>query len=416
MTGAEQLAVRFATAIGIGLLIGAERERRMGDGPRRSPAGIRTFALASLLGGVSLELGNELLLAVTLVVAGALTLAGYLRTGDHDPGLTTETALLLSVLLGGLAMRQPAVASGIAVTVAIILAARVSIHRFVRNVLSEEELADALTFAAATLVVFPLVPDRYMGPFAAINPRIVWKVVILMMSISGAGYIAVRVMGSRFGLPLAGLAGGFVSSAATISAMGTRSRKEPALCRPAAAGAGLSTVATIVEMAILLAATSRDVLAALNISLVAAGIAAVVYGAALTARSAQLPESAISHPGHAFSLKSALGFAAMIGGVQLLAAALNAWLGKSGVLAASAVAGFADAHSTSVSVASLVAGGKLQVPDSVLPILVALSTNTITKIVFAVIYGTRTFALQIIPGLLLVIAAAWIAAFTHLWR
>src|SRR6185369_7805037 len=191
MTVAAELAIKFATALGIGLLIGAERERHKGDDDARSPAGIRTFAVASLLGTVSLELGNELLLAVVLLAVAALTVIGYLRTGDHDPGLTTEAALLLTVLLGALATRQPALASAVAVTVAIVLAARDPIHRFVRSVLREQEVADALIFAAATLVIFPLVPDRYIGPFAAINPRIIWKIVILMMSISGAGYISV---------------------------------------------------------------------------------------------------------------------------------------------------------------------------------------------------------------------------------
>jgi uncharacterized membrane protein (DUF4010 family) len=81
-------------------------------------------------------------------------------------------------------------------------------------VLSEEELTDALIFAAAALVVLPLVPDRYVGPFSAINPRTIWKIVILIMSISAGGHIAVRLLGPRFGLPLAGLASGFVSSVA----------------------------------------------------------------------------------------------------------------------------------------------------------------------------------------------------------
>jgi hypothetical protein len=108
-------------------------------------------------------------------------------------------------------------------------------------VLSEEELTDALIFAAAALVVLPLVPDRYVGPFSAVNPRTIWKIVILIMSISAGGHIAVRLLGPRFGLPLAGLASGFVSSVATIASMGARARKDPVVSRPAVAGAVLST-------------------------------------------------------------------------------------------------------------------------------------------------------------------------------
>ena len=416
MMGTAELVFRFATALGIGLLIGAERERRKGEGSTRSPAGIRTFAISSLLGAVSLELGNEWLLAVIVLAAASLTVVGYLRTGDQDPGLTSEASLLLTVLLGALSMRQPAVASSLAVTVTIVLAARAPIHRFVRSVLSEEELEDALVFAAATLVIFPLVPDRYIGPFAAINPRIIWKIVILMMSISGAGYIGVRLLGTRFGLPLAGFASGFVSSAATISAMGSRTKADPPLCRSAAAAAGLSTVATVIEMAILLAVTSRQTLVALAIPLAAAGVVAVAYGLVLTLRSVRQTKSNESHKGRAFSLKSALGFAAMIGGVQFLAAALNAIMGTAGVLAAAAVAGFADAHSTVVSVGSLVAGGKVTAAEAILPILLALTTNTATKMFFAFTSGTRNFVLQVVPGLLLTVAVAWLGAVQYAWH
>jgi uncharacterized membrane protein (DUF4010 family) len=160
-----------------------------------------------------------------------------MRTEEQDPGLTTEAALLLTVLLGGFALKDPVTASALAVTVAIALMARTRIHHFIREVLSEEELTDALIFAAAALVVLPLVPDRYVGPFSAINPRTIWKIVILIMSISAGGHIAVRLLGPRFGLPLAGLASGFVSSVATIASMRARARKDPVVSRPAVAGA-----------------------------------------------------------------------------------------------------------------------------------------------------------------------------------
>jgi len=95
---------------------------------------------------------------------------------------------------------------------------------------------------------------------------------------------------------------------------------------------------------------------------------------------------------------------------MLLAAALQQWLGKEGVIAAAAIAGFADTHSAAVAVASLVAAGKLSVNEAVLPILASLTTNTITKIVLAVLSGNWRFISAIIPGLVLVILAAWLGA------
>jgi uncharacterized membrane protein (DUF4010 family) len=127
--------------------------------------------IASLLGGVSWALGGVSLLAIAFLGVAGLCAIGYVRTREQDPGLTTETTLLLSVLLGGYASKDPVMASALAVTVAMALRARTGIHHFIREVLSEQELTDALIFAAAALVVLPLVPDRYVGPFNAINPR-----------------------------------------------------------------------------------------------------------------------------------------------------------------------------------------------------------------------------------------------------
>ena len=136
-------------------------------------------------------------------------------------------------------MQQPALAAGLAVTVAVLLAARSRLHRFVRSVLTEDELQDALIFAGATLVVLPLVPDRPMGPYGALNPHSIWILVILVMAISAAGYIAVRMLGARFGLPIAGLASGFISSTATIGAMGARVAKTSGRSRGRSCGRGV---------------------------------------------------------------------------------------------------------------------------------------------------------------------------------
>lgn len=403
-------AFRLTTALAIGLLMGAERERRKGEGPQRSAAGIRTFALASLMGGVCVVLGGNLLLAVAMSVVAAFAAVAYFRTHEKDPGLTSEAALVLAVLLGGLAQTQTAIASALAVTVTFLLAVRVPLHRFVADVISEAELTDALIFAAATLVVLPLMPDQYVGPFAAINPRTIWKIVILMMSISAAGYVAVRLMGPRVGLPIAGLASGFVSSTATIGAMGARALQEPALARPAVAGAVLSTVATILQMTVVLAATSRSTLYQMRFPLIASGVAAVVYSAFLMFRTARQDAPPSAQTGRAFSLKSAVFFAALITAMLLLSATLNAWLGTAGVFLAAAIAGFADTHSAAVSVASLVAAGKITAHAAMLPILAGLTTNTVSKAVVAVSSGGRAYAIQIIPGLLFVVAAAWLAA------
>lgn len=410
MLDVSGLAFRLLSALTIGLLIGAERERRKGEGPSRSAAGIRTFTVVSLIGAVSVLTGSEWLLAVAVLAVAALSTVSYLRSKQDDPGLTSEAALVLTVLLGGLAVHYPGVAAGVAVAVAILLASRDQVHRFVGRVLSEDELHDALVFAAGILVILPLVPDRYVGPFHAINLHTIWIIVILMMTISAAGYIAVRLIGPKFGLPLAGFASGFVSSAATISAMGARVSQEPNLSRAAVAGAVLSTVATILELAAVLGATSRATLHAMTIPLIASGAVALVYGSLFTLRTIRSGVPLSTQPGRPFSLKTAIVFAVTITAMLLVSAALNAWLGGRGVLAAATIAGFADTHSPAVSVASLVSAGTLSLSDAVVPILAGLTTNTVTKIILATSSGSRRFAVQVIPGLVLVIVSAWAAA------
>src|SRR5712691_9785070 len=276
------LVLGFVVALGVGLLIGIDRERNKGDGPTRQAAGLRTFALASLSGAVAIAAGGELLLAAAALGVAGFAGLSYWQARDSDPGLTTETALVLTTLLGGLAIREPAFAAGLGVVVAALLAARSALHRFVLSVMTDVEIRSLLIFAGATLVVLPLLPDHPIGPYGALNLRTIWIVVILVMAVSALGYIAVRLVGVRFGLPLAGLASGFISSSATIGAMGARAAEEPALLKPAVAGAVLSSVATIVQLAILIAATSMETLRAFWLPLVLSGGTAILYGGGFT--------------------------------------------------------------------------------------------------------------------------------------
>ncbi|MEO7560832.1 MAG: DUF4010 domain-containing protein, partial [Nitrosospira sp.] len=166
--------------------------------------------------------------------------------------------------------------------------------------------------------------------------------------------------------------------------------------------------ATIVQMAVVLGATHPATLTAMAVPLISAGLMAVAYGAWFLVKALRQKAPETIEMGRAFSFRSALILAATMGAVLLAAAALNAWLGRAGLIAGTAIAGFADTHSPAVSVASLAAGGKLEAAETLLPILLAMSTNTITKMVLAAANGGGRFASQVIPGLLLTIAAGWL--------
>lgn len=407
---------RFCVALGIGLLIGLERERSKGEGPSRRPAGIRTFALASLLGAVAFHLGAAWLLAVATAGVAALTAISHRRSRERDPGLTTEIGLVVVPLLGALAMIDPLLAAGLAVAVAVVFAVKSPLHGLVKGALSDAEVKDGLVFAIATLVVWPQLPDRALGPFAAINPHRIWLVVVLVLTLGAAGHAAIRIFGRRYGLPFAGLAAGFVSSTAAIGSMAGRAAQDPASLRPAIAGSAFSTVSTFVQMAIMLSVVSPPTLVALAPMLVAGALFATIWAFAFTfafafgGSSAATPEDDASGSGRAFSVVAALTLAALLAAMLVLTAALKSKLGTAGVLAATALAGLVDTHAAAISVASLVSSATLTAQESVVPILAAMTSNALAKIALAVGVGSRDFALRIVPGIALSIAAAWLTA------
>jgi len=305
-------------------------------------------------------------------------------------------------------MREPTIAVGLGVLVAGLLHARSSLHVFVQSILSEEDVRDTLILAGATLVVLPLLPDRPIGPYGALNLHTLWLVVVLVMSVSAIGYVSIKAAGARFGLPIAGLASGFISSITTIGAMGARVEKAPGWLRPAVAGAVLSTVATVAQLVVVLAAASVATLRALYVPLICAGTAAACYGAVFTIWALQQQTEDEIEAGRAVSLPKALLFAAILAVIVVVSAALREWFGTIGAIVGAAASGLADAHSAAVSVAALVAAEKLKAADAVVPIVAALSTSTLAKIFVASTHGGRRFALAVIPGLMAVAGAAWI--------
>jgi len=399
------LWLSFAIALGIGLLIGTERERSNGVTP--AVAGIRTFTIAALLGAISITI-NFWLLVVALICVTIFTATAYFIRKDEDPGLTSELTLIFTVILGGLAMSAASFAASLAVIAAILLAAKEPIHGFVRASITKDELNDFLILAAATLIVLPLVPNAYIGPYDAINPRNLWLVVILVMLISALGHLALRLLGGRIGLPLVGLVSGFVSSIATIGTMGERSRQAPVLMGAAAAGATLSSLATIIQLTMILAAIDHHTLVAIAAPMIFGGVSISLYGIVITLSSLRKHEADISQPGRSFSVKTALMLAAVIAVVLMLSATLKAWFGQAGLVLASGLAGLADVHASAISAASLVTAGKLSPEGAVIPILVALTVNSTSKAVMAVVSGGREFSRQVIPGLIFQVSATWL--------
>lgn len=377
----------MAVALGVGLLIGVVRERRRIDSTVHQAAGVRTHALLALTGAVAVVIDLRLLL-VAVGVVGALAMVAYYRANDGDLGLTGEIAMLLSLLLGGLAVRDAVLASALGVVVATLLVTKKPLHRFSRELLSTTELEDLLLLGAAALVIWPLLPDRTLDPWGAINPATIWKYVVLVMAIGAAGHVALRVVGARWGLPMAGFFSGFASSTAATAGFGQRARLTPALRMPAVAAALLSNLASHLLFVVVVGIGSMALLKACAWPLAGACTALLVGGGVGMIRAprdeAQLPDEPSAR---AFKLSWALTFGAVITVVLLVAAWLQEAIGDSGALLAAGIAALVELHAAAATVTQLSATGSLSVEAARWGIIGLLAASGIVKSVVAFTAG-----------------------------
>jgi uncharacterized membrane protein (DUF4010 family) len=203
------------------------------------------------------------------------------------------------------------------------------------------------------------------------------------------------------------LLGGFVSSTAVVATMGKRSQSEPAVLPAAVAGAALSQIATVLQLALVLGVSDSALLHALRWPLVASGVAMLAYGLVMF-RSSRGQAEAPAIAGRAFRLRTAILFAAAFCAVALLVAWLQSTFGATWALAGVVVGGFADAHSTAASVGSLASQGQMSLEQAAIAVGLIVTTNTLSKLAFARAGGGAYFW-RLAPGLVLLVASFWAA-------
>lgn len=405
--------VALGVGLGVGLLIGLERERAKDHHPRALPAGVRTFSMLGL-GGVIAAFGGTAAICVGGLFLAFVATASYVRSameGKEDaagsrrpPGLTTEVAMLVTFLLGVLAASSAALAGGVGVVVATLLASRARLHRFARQWLSERELHDLLILAVAAFVVLPLLPDVTVDPWQSINPRRLWWLVVAVMSIASVGYLVLRIFGARVGLAVAGLAGGFASSTATVLAMGERAREDPTLTATAASAAILANVGSLVQLSVVVGSLAPALLERLAIPLLAAGLVTVVcavtaaWGAGTAATPGRLAGSRPFRPG------SVLRFVAILAGVLLLTSMLRQWLGSGSLPWLMVFSGIADVHAAAASAAQSTANGQIGLGLASACVLIAYASAAVFKCGLAYAKGGRRYALKVAPSTVVILA------------
>lgn len=408
----DELLSRLAVALAIGLLVGLERgwhsRDEQPDGKRA--AGLRTFALSGLLGGMS---GALVLLTHPLIVglcflgyAGVFAVFHYLEVrANNDLGGTTVVAGLLTFILGAYAVLgdlQIAAAATVAMTV--ILALREPLHRWLA-MLHWEEIRAVLILLAMTFLLLPILPDRPVDPWGSINPAEIWLLAIMIAAISFGGYVAVRVLGDRLGVVMAAVAGGLASSTATtltLARLGKDQRESDRLLGGAILIAGVVMVIRVGGVASVL---NRALMLPLLVPL--AAMALVMGGTAglllLWKKGSAQPQIRVTNP---LELGTTIKLAAMIALVMFAAEVIQDWSGKTGLLVVAALSGLADVDAITISMARL-GRDPIGRDTAVQAIAVAIGVNTLTKAAMAGwVGGFRLGAYVGAAGMAAVAAAA----------
>lgn len=378
------LLQRLAVALAIGLLIGLERGwhgRVEQEGHRI--AGIRTFGLISLLGGLWAVLAEELgevVLAVALLAFAAVLTVGHAMTfrQEQDRGITTVVAALVTFGLGALAARgYLTVAASAAVVTMILLGLKPVLHSWLEK-LEREELYATFKMLLISVVLLPILPNEGYGPWDALNPYEIWWYVVLIAGISFGGYFAVRIAGTRLGLLFTSLFGGLASSTALTLTFSRIGRHQMQAHRLLAAGvvvaAGTMFPRMLLEVGIVNAALLPQVAPAL------AAMTVVGYlGAAwLWFRREPAGTTAEVRLSNPFEILPALQFAALLVVIMLLSQAFREWFGDAGIYVLSTASGISDVDAITLSLSGMTRNG-LDPATASRAIVLAGVVNTATK-------------------------------------
>jgi uncharacterized membrane protein (DUF4010 family) len=380
----------FATALLIGALIGIEREKHKTAEGEVSTGGLRTFILFSQVGAIAgwmSQVANvPWLLVAGLVVVAIPVVAGYIveaRVEQNGIGLTTEIAAIVTYLLGAMAtVGHVGLAVGLGIFTAAVLAYKQPLHGAVAK-LGWDDVFAGLRLLIASFIVLPLLPNRPIDPWGALNPYSIWLQVLLISGLSLVGYAVTRWLGSKRGMALTGLTGGLVSSTAvTLSfAQQSRQRTEATVHYALATGIvlawGIMFLRVITEVLIVNRALLTSVLAPFGAMALVASVFAWIYYRRGTARQERGNVATDVPMRNPFSLTSAAKFAAFFAAVLLIVKFAQQNLPGRSIYVVAALAGLADVDAIALSMAESAKAGNANV--AVNAIVIAALANTLVK-------------------------------------
>lgn len=417
----EQAAfLHLGIALAIGLLIGVERGwwgRDYEEGQRI--AGLRTYGLIGLLGGGTAMLAEAvgaLIFGLAFIgVAGMLATAYLARVDtEHDIGITSLIAGLLTFTLGGLAaIGEIAIAGAAAVVTAVILSYKPQLHRWL-GALESGELRAGLLLLLISVVLLPVLPNRGYGPWQALNPYAIWWMVVLIAGISFAGYVAVRVGGVQRGIAFTGLFGGLASSTATTLHFSRVARTDRKIPHTISTGVLLACGTMVPRMLLVAAVVNRGLLEPMLLPGIAMSL--IIYVPAFfywRVRSEDKLEvsSALQNP---LELKAALAFGALLALVLVLGKGLQDWTGDAGVLALAAASGVTDVDAITLSLARM-SQADLSTTVAVTGLFLAAAVNSAVKAGMAAAIAGPAVGVRVAVPLVGASLAALLLVWALLW-
>ncbi|KAF0182902.1 MAG: MgtC/SapB family protein [Hyphomonadaceae bacterium] len=406
-----ELFQRLGVALAIGFLTGIERgwKKRYVEDEQRV-AGLRTYTLIGLLGGVAGLLGtivDPLAFAALALIFGAGWIAFKLRETwiDGDLSITGAVAGILVFALGALAaVGDMALAAAAAVVVVIVLAFKDVTHGWVKG-LTFEEIRSALFILAATLIALPLLPDRALDSFGAFNPRELWLLTIVIAGASFVGYLALRTLGGTEGLYAGSVVGALVSSTAVTLDLARRTKAQEAGAEPAAGAALLANLVMFVRVGVLIAIFAPGALASSVPALLAAALVSAIAAAMLIWKAGREGRTVgVSVLGSPLDLRAVLRFALILSVITVAARLIMHFYAQAGLIVFAAAAGAVDVDAVALAVGGLVRSG-LGGAAAAQAILIAAAVDTVSKGVIAVVVGTRPFSTPYALGSLAALAA-----------
>lgn len=388
----------FATSLAIGLLVGVERERSPA-----AKAGLRTFGLVAMLGTLLALLAERAnsawVLVAGLLAVGAVIISAYKESGEaEDPGTTTEAALLLVFGLGATIWYGYAtLAIMLGITMTILLHYKPELQSLTKS-LSRRDLQSMLQFAVLSFVILPVLPDRDYGPYDTLNPYQTWWMVVLISGVSLAGYVALRMVGQRYGSPLLGFLGGLVSSTATTLVY-ARHGRNPKMAGLAVVVVVIANLVVLVRLMVVSGVVSPRILPHLApvfaTGLVTGGAAAFYWWRNMS-RETEGPLPEISNP---TEIRTALSFGALYALVLLAAAWLSDVAGSGGLYLLAFFSGLTDVDAITLSSLRLFEQGKLASHQVVMAIAIAYLSNLAFKFGMLAFLGGRHLALMAAGGM-----------------